>query len=79
MIPQAGFRLQWGSWAFIVALTGRSWPNDLIRAANSGFDRHVGKPIPHLARDPAHRGSDQDPHGTSTAERWAMGARSTGE
>ncbi|HEY0977825.1 MAG TPA: response regulator [Flavobacteriales bacterium] len=36
---------EWGSKAFIVALTGRNEPSDVLRAANTGFDRHVGKPM----------------------------------
>lgn len=35
----------WGARSFIVAVTGRDEPSDLLRAANSGFDRHVGKPM----------------------------------
>lgn len=35
----------WGVQAYIVALTGRNEPADLLRAANTGFDRHVGKPM----------------------------------
>lgn len=35
----------WGAKCFIVAVTGRNEPADMIRAANSGFDRHVGKPM----------------------------------
>lgn len=36
---------EWGGKAFIVALTGRNEPSDVLRAANTGFDRHVGKPM----------------------------------
>ncbi len=36
---------EWGLNAFIVAVTGRNEPADVIRSANSGFDRHVGKPM----------------------------------
>ncbi len=36
---------QWGAKAFIVALTGRDEPNDVIRTALTGFDRHVSKPM----------------------------------
>ena len=35
----------WGVNAFIVAVTGRNEAEDMIRAAHSGFDRHVGKPM----------------------------------
>ncbi|MEO8068231.1 MAG: response regulator [Flavobacteriales bacterium] len=35
----------WGAQAFIVAVTGRNEAMDVIRAANTGFDRHVGKPM----------------------------------
>ena len=35
----------WGANAFIVAVTGRNEAEDMIRAAHSGFDRHVGKPM----------------------------------
>ncbi|MGV9012209.1 MAG: response regulator [Flavobacteriales bacterium] len=35
----------WGPVTFIVALTGRDEPEDLIRAANTGFDRYVVKPM----------------------------------
>lgn len=35
----------WGGRSFIVALTGRDEPEDMIRAAHMGFDRHVGKPM----------------------------------
>jgi DNA-binding response OmpR family regulator len=38
-------RSNWGLSAFIVAVTGRNEAEDLIRAAHSGFDRHVGKPM----------------------------------
>ncbi len=38
-------RSEWGAKAFIVAVTGRNEPSDLLRAANTGFDRHVGKPM----------------------------------
>ncbi|MEZ4791696.1 MAG: response regulator [Flavobacteriales bacterium] len=31
--------------AYIVAVTGRDEPNDLLREANAGFDRHVSKPM----------------------------------
>ena len=36
---------EWGAKAYIVAVTGRNEPGDLLRAANTGFDRHVGKPM----------------------------------
>ena len=36
---------QWGSKAYIVAVTGHDEPTDLVRAATTGFDRHVGKPM----------------------------------
>ncbi|MEO8733890.1 MAG: response regulator [Flavobacteriales bacterium] len=36
---------EWGMNSFIVAVTGRNEAEDMIRAANSGFDRHVGKPM----------------------------------
>jgi len=36
---------EWGTKSFIVAVTGRNDPADLLRAANTGFDRHVGKPM----------------------------------
>ena len=36
---------EWGLNAFIVALTARNEPEDILRSANSGFDRHVGKPM----------------------------------
>ncbi len=36
---------EWGAKAFVVALTGRNEPADLIKAANTGFDRHVAKPM----------------------------------
>ncbi len=35
----------WGENTYIVAVTGRDEPEDLIRAANTGFDRHVAKPM----------------------------------
>lgn len=35
----------WGAKAFIVAVTGRNEASDMLRAANTGFDRHVGKPM----------------------------------
>jgi len=35
----------WGAKAFIVAVTGRNEPSDLLRAAQTGFDRHEGKPM----------------------------------
>jgi DNA-binding response OmpR family regulator len=35
----------WGSQAYIVAVTGRGEPSDLIHTAVSGFDRHVCKPM----------------------------------
>lgn len=35
----------WGHASFIVALTGRNEAEDMIRAAHTGFDRHVGKPM----------------------------------
>lgn len=35
----------WGQNAVIVAVTGHNEPSDLLRAANTGFDRHVGKPM----------------------------------
>lgn len=35
----------WGPKCFMVALTGRNEPADLVHAANSGFDRHVAKPM----------------------------------
>lgn len=35
----------WGTRAFIVAVTGRNEPEDMIRSAHTGFDRHVGKPM----------------------------------
>jgi DNA-binding response OmpR family regulator len=35
----------WGGHAFIVAVTGRDEPEDMIRSAHTGFDRHVGKPM----------------------------------
>ncbi len=38
-------RSEWASKAFIVALTGRNEPSDMIRSANTGFDRHVAKPM----------------------------------
>lgn len=31
---------------YIVAVTGRDEAEDLLRAAHTGFDRHVGKPMP---------------------------------
>lgn len=36
----------WGARSFIVAVTGRNEAADMIRAAQTGFDRHVGKPMP---------------------------------
>jgi two-component system CheB/CheR fusion protein len=36
---------KWGSNAFIVAVTGHNEPQDVIRSAMTGFDRHVGKPM----------------------------------
>ena len=35
----------WGTHAFIVAVTGRNEPEDMVRSANTGFDRHVAKPM----------------------------------
>ncbi|MCB9164005.1 MAG: response regulator [Flavobacteriales bacterium] len=34
-----------GAEAYIVAVTGRDEPGDLLREANSGFDQHVTKPM----------------------------------
>lgn len=36
---------EWGAEAYIVAVTGRNEAADVIRAANTGFDRHVAKPM----------------------------------
>lgn len=36
----------WGARSFIVAVTGHNEAADMIRAAQTGFDRHVGKPMP---------------------------------
>jgi len=38
-------RRTWGAKAFIVAVTGHNDPADVLRAANTGFDRHVAKPM----------------------------------
>ncbi|MEO8588656.1 MAG: response regulator [Flavobacteriales bacterium] len=38
-------RREWGARAFIVAVTGRNEPSDVLRAAETGFDRHVAKPM----------------------------------
>ncbi len=38
-------RNDWGAKAFIVAVTGRDDAADVLRAAHTGFDRHVGKPM----------------------------------
>ncbi|HMC96447.1 MAG TPA: response regulator [Flavobacteriales bacterium] len=38
-------RRDWGAKAFIVAVTGRDDAADVMRAANTGFDRHVAKPM----------------------------------
>ena len=38
-------RSEWASQAFIVALTGHNELADMIRSANTGFDRHVAKPL----------------------------------
>ena len=38
-------RSEWAAQAFIVALTGHNEPADMIRSANTGFDRHVAKPM----------------------------------
>lgn len=38
-------RSDWGVQSFIVALTGRNEPEDMIRSAHTGFDRHVAKPM----------------------------------
>ena len=38
---------EWGRNAFIVALTARNEPEDVLHSANSGFDRHVAKPMPY--------------------------------
>ena len=38
-------RKEWGAKVFIVAVTGRNDPSDMLRAANTGFDQHVGKPM----------------------------------
>ena len=35
----------WGANAFIVAFTGRDEPADVVRAAQTGFDRYVAKPM----------------------------------
>jgi PAS domain S-box-containing protein len=32
--------------AFLVAVTGYALPEDQLRAAEAGFDRHLGKPVP---------------------------------
>jgi DNA-binding response OmpR family regulator len=40
-------RSEWGAKAFITAVTGRNEPVDVLRAAHTGFDRHVGKPMDH--------------------------------
>ncbi len=36
---------EWGEKTFIVALTAWNEPSDLVRSANAGFDRHIGKPM----------------------------------
>lgn len=36
---------EWGLTSFIVAVTGRDSPADVIRSAQTGFDRHVAKPM----------------------------------
>ena len=36
---------EWGLTSFIVAVTGRDSPADVIRSAQTGFDRHVSKPM----------------------------------
>jgi len=38
-------RSDWGADVFIVAVTGLDEPEDVIRAAHTGFDRHVAKPM----------------------------------
>jgi len=38
-------RKDWGTKPYIVAVTGRNDPADMLRAANTGFDQHVGKPM----------------------------------
>ena len=38
-------RRPWGAKAFIVAVTGHDGPSDMLRAASTGFDRHVAKPM----------------------------------
>ncbi len=35
----------WGTGSYVVAVTGRDEPSDLIRTASCGFDRHVCKPM----------------------------------
>ncbi len=35
----------WGADSFVVAVTGRDEPSDLVQTALSGFDRHVCKPM----------------------------------
>ena len=35
----------WGLNKFVVAVTGRDEPSDVIRTAHTGFDRHVAKPM----------------------------------
>lgn len=34
-----------GAQAYVVAVTGHDDPDDVMKAANSGFDRHVAKPM----------------------------------
>lgn len=35
----------WGLNTFVVAVTGRDEPSDVIRTAHTGFDQHVAKPM----------------------------------
>lgn len=64
----------WGAMAFIVALTGRSEPQDLIKAAHTGFDRHVVKPmslptLQEILRNVAHQTMLLDPRADGDGHR----------
>jgi len=38
-------REPWGAGAILIAVTGRSAPEDVARARQAGFDHHFAKPV----------------------------------